>query len=122
VIKLRVGPYAGTGEADTAALRVEQALGIKPYKVRVSAAVPVQAAPGQAHFLQLAALSSGAAADELTLRIHNSLGQGQPGVIRLESAGLIKVQVGPYDTIALADQAALSLEQSLGIKPYRVTR
>jgi rare lipoprotein A len=126
VVKVRVGPYAGASEADAAAARLELALGIKPYKVRAAApapapvAAPVQATP--AHYLQLAALSSAPAADELAERARQSLPSGQPGVVRLESAGLIKVQVGPFASLVLADQAASSLEQALGVRPYRVVR
>ena len=83
---------------------------------------PGEAATGPVLYLQVGAFTQTAAADLLAQRVRNSLGQGRPGIVRLESAGLIKVQVGPFDNVALADQAALALEQSLGIRAYRVSR
>lgn len=82
---------------------------------------PSQALP-LALYLQLGAFAQDAAAEDLARRARQHLNPGQPDVLRHQSAGLIKVQVGPFDSVVQADQVALILEQRLGIRPYRVTR
>lgn len=95
-----------------------------PAVITVAELPPPASAPMSALglYLQVGAFSKGSAADDLVQRVQGNLGLGQPGVVRLESGGLIKVQVGPFDSVALADQVAQGLEQKLGIRPYRVSR
>jgi len=76
----------------------------------------------QGLYLQVGAFAQDSAAEDLVHRVRQNLGSSQAGVVRHQSAGLIKVQVGPFDSVVQADQVALALEQRLGIRPYRVTR
>jgi rare lipoprotein A len=73
-------------------------------------------------YLQVGAFAQDGAAEDLARRVRQSLGENQAGVVRHQSSGLIKVQVGPFDNVVQADQVAQALEQRLGIRPYRVTR
>jgi len=76
----------------------------------------------QGLYLQVGAFAQDSSAEDLVRRVRQNLGSSQAGVVRHQSAGLIKVQVGPFDSVVQADQVALALEQRLGIRPYRVTR
>jgi rare lipoprotein A len=127
--KVQVGPFMLAAEADRAAQLIQDSLGLKSYKVSVAAppaSLPVSAPaepvtpPAGGVYLQVAALSNPTAVDELVGRLRQEQDASLPGVHRVASNGLTKVQVGPFDSIALADKTALALEQSLGIRPYRV--
>lgn len=84
-----------------------------------SPAAPAVVPPPPGVYLQVGAVSKTEAADALIQRI----GADQwPGVHRVESGALIKVQTGPFATPAQADEAAAALEKILGVKPFRVSR
>jgi rare lipoprotein A len=72
-------------------------------------------------YLQLAALNTAGAADQLILRARNS-SLRFPGLHRIESGALIKVQAGPYSEVLAAENAALDIERELGLTPFRVNR
>lgn len=75
---------------------------------------------GKAWYLQLGAFSSPAKADELMQRVTEKLSKGFPGVMRIETGGLIKVQAGPFMSDAEADRATVRVQEELGVKAYRV--
>lgn len=103
---------------------VAQAAPPQPAVISVAELPPPtsEQAPPLGLYLQLGAFAQDAAAEDLARRARQHLSPGQPGVLRHPSSGLIKVQVGPFDNAVQADQVALTLEQRLGIRPYRVTR
>jgi rare lipoprotein A len=72
-------------------------------------------------YLQLAALTTRSGIDELTRRVQDAA-LGLPGLHRVDSAGWLKLQVGPYAETAQAEAAAEAIERALGIKPLRVVR
>ena len=123
LIRVQVGPYASTGEADAAALRLTEDLGVRPFRVSVpaspeSAPEALKAAPAQ--WLQLAAFSSPQAAQQLIERLQGDA--TLPGLARIEADGLFKVQAGPFASQAQAERAAQYLTTALGYRPYRVVR
>ncbi len=90
-----------------------------------AAALPAPQLPqsrpaGQAWYLQLGAFSSPAKADEMVQRASEKLSKDFPGVMRIESGALTKVQAGPFLTEEEADRAAARIQQELGVKSYRV--
>ncbi len=80
----------------------------------------VAAGPGL--YLQLAALSSPAAAEALASRVKNRFGNELPGLDQINTGALYKLQAGPFASQAAADQVALAYQQDFGIRPYRVNR
>ncbi len=71
-------------------------------------------------YLQLGAFANLAKAGELLDRAKAILSRGFPGVMRLESNGLYKIQAGPFASNEEADQATLRVRDALGLKPFRV--
>lgn len=75
------------------------------------------------HFLQLAALSNGHAADDLFRRLKVRQGElGMPGLVRLTADNLHKIQAGPYDAPLEAETSARLIEKEFGLRPFRVDR
>ncbi len=101
--------FAAQAEEDPAA-------GVEP----VAQAEPIPASPGKAIYLQLGAYSNPATADGVLARATAKLSSDFPGVMRLESNGLHKIQAGPFASAESADRAAALIEQDLGIKTFRV--
>jgi rare lipoprotein A len=85
-------------------------------------AVAPAPAAGSALYLQLAAFGNPEGALQFAERVQMRLGEALPGVQRLESGPLIKVQAGPFADLAQADQAAQAIEREFGLRPFRVTR
>lgn len=73
-------------------------------------------------YLQLAALSSPAAAEALASRVKNRFGNELPGLDQINTGALYKLQAGPFANPAAADQMALAYQQDFGVKPYRINR
>ncbi len=101
--------FAAQAEEDPAA-------GVEP----VAQAEPIPASPGKAIYLQLGAYSNPATADGVLARATAKLSSDFPGVMRLESNGLHKIQAGPFASAESADRAAALIEQDLGIKTFKV--
>lgn len=133
--KVQAGPFASSEEADRASERVLGELGIKAYKVAGSAPVPAPgpvapppsattpaATPAPGLYLQLGAVSSPDAAEALASRVKARFGSELPGLTRVNAGNLVKVQAGPFASVAAADQIALAYQQDFGVKPYKVTR
>ncbi len=122
--KIQVGPYMDANTADKAAESLAQDLGVKPYRVvgkawkANPAAVPTHT--GKQDWLQVAAYTDAAKAEALYDRLKQR--QDLPGVEKLESDGLIKIQAGPYADPDAADRAADLIAQTVGLKPYRISR
>ncbi len=72
-------------------------------------------------YLQLAALSSPDAADSLMRQVRDS-DLRLPGLHRIESGTLLKIQAGPYAAPEQASEAAELIERTLGLKPFRIFR
>ena len=83
---------------------------------------PPPSTPAPGLYLQLAALSSPAAADALASRIKNRFGDELPGLNQINNGNLFKLQAGPFNSPAAADQVALAYQQDFGVKPYRINR
>ncbi|MDP2788126.1 MAG: septal ring lytic transglycosylase RlpA family protein [Pseudomonadota bacterium] len=124
--KVQAGPFASTDSADRAAALIQQDLGIKTFKVLADApaVVPTNAASNTAAglYLQLAAVSSPAAAEALASRVKSRFGSELPGLNQVNAGNLFKLQAGPFATPAAAERIALAYQQDFGVKPYRVTR
>lgn len=123
LVRVQVGPYADAHEADAAARKLAEDLGIRPFRVVVPAstenvAEPPRAAPAQ--WLQLAAYANPQAAQRLIERLQGDT--ALPGLARIEADGLIKVQAGPFLSSAEVERAAQYLTAALGYRPYRVVR
>jgi rare lipoprotein A len=91
-----------------------------PLVVSPPASNATAATPGL--YLQLAALSSPAAAEALASRVKNRFGNELPGLDQINTGALYKLQAGPFASQAAADQVALAYQQDFGIRPYRVNR
>lgn len=126
-----LAPGGGTGVLQTAALPQPavplsaQPLQAEALKLETVVSEPVLAQvpelkrlPGI--YLQLGAFASPAAADALIGRLSQQLGGTLPGVHRLQTGGLYKVQAGPFVDTAAADRAAAAIHEALGIRPYKV--
>jgi rare lipoprotein A len=122
--KVQAGPFAQADEADRAAALVQRDLGLKAFKVLADAPAPVAAAvePSPGLYLQLAAVSSPAAAEALANRVKDRFGAELPGLNQVTAGNLFKLQAGPFTTPAAAERVALAYQQDFGVKPYRVTR
>jgi rare lipoprotein A len=124
--KVQAGPFATPAEADRAAALLRQDMGLKVFKVvserPAGTAAPAAASTAPGLYLQLAAVSSPAAAEALSQRIQSRFGAELPGLAQVQSGGLYKVQAGPFTTPAAAARLALAYQQDFGIKPYQVMR
>jgi rare lipoprotein A len=123
--KIQAGPFASADAADQAAARVQQDFNIKAYKVFADApavAPPVAVTAASGLYLQLAAVSSPAAAEALASRVKTRFGEELPGLDQINVGNLCKLQAGPFATAAAADRVALAYLQDFGVKPYRITR
>ena len=128
--KIQAGPFKSAAAADQAATRIREELDVQPIKIKARqvssvAAVPAAAtpvAPASGLYLQLAALSTTAAADELSTRVKARFGDRLPGIDRLTVGKLIKVQAGPFLDAASAERLALAYQQDFGTTPYKVQR
>lgn len=83
-------------------------------------AQPMQVQNLRTVYLQLGAFANPLAADELTGRLIQKLGRVIPGVLRLDEAGLIKVQVGPFTSDEAADAALGMVTAAVDVKPYKL--
>lgn len=123
LVRVQVGPYASAGEADAAARRLAEDLGVRPFRVVVQASpesVPEPAKAAPARWLQLAAYANPQAAQRLVERLQGDA--ALPGLARIEADGLVKVQAGPFASDEQAERAAQYLTAALGHRPYRVVR
>jgi rare lipoprotein A len=93
----------------------------KPRAATLADATEPQAGPAQAIYLQVGAFANPQAADELTGRLLQKLGRVIPGVLRLDEAELIKVQVGPFTSEAASDAAVEMLRAAVEVTPYRLS-
>lgn len=73
-------------------------------------------------YLQVGAFSRLEGAQALAEQLAHSLGRQVPGVLQRYENGLIKVQIGPYNSAEEATRAATRLNAILGYKPYMVVR
>lgn len=87
------------------------------------AATPAAAAPpaGEGVYLQLGAYANPASAEALLARASARLSRDFPGVMRLETGGLHKVQAGPFPSADSADQAAARIRAELDVQPIKVS-
>lgn len=123
LFKVQAGPFANANAADQAATNILQDLGIKAFKIAPPPPIAVTTeAAASGLFLQLAALSSPAAAEALAERVKDRLGNELPGLNQINSGALYKLQAGPFASPEAADRVALAYLRDFGVKPYRVTR
>lgn len=146
--KVQAGPFTPGAQAERAAALIREELGIRAFRVSDSAqaahpapasvAAPTAAVPKQAAlppaaapavfpvtpglYLQLAALSTPAAADAYAERVRSRYGDALPGLTRINTDSLFKVQAGPFATPEEAQRVALAHQQDFGVRPYRVVR
>jgi rare lipoprotein A len=73
-------------------------------------------------FLQLGAFSSSTGADQLVRRLQDRFGERLPVVSTLRAGGYYKVRLGPFASLAEADQVAHQVEQETGIRAFKSTR
>ncbi|WP_240754746.1 septal ring lytic transglycosylase RlpA family protein [Parasulfuritortus cantonensis] len=73
-------------------------------------------------YLQLGAFASLDGAREFAERVSQRMGDALPGIRHLRAGELVKVQAGPFASLALADQAAEALVRELGIQSFKVAR
>jgi rare lipoprotein A len=117
---------AAPGPLDTATLTDPPAAAVKVDPVAKVEAKPSPTAlsAGAAVYLQLGAFGNPASADNLIARANSLQTTVQsadlPKVTRVESAGLHKVQAGPFATPESADRTAQLIQQNLGIKAFKV--
>ncbi|MBM4181467.1 MAG: septal ring lytic transglycosylase RlpA family protein [Betaproteobacteria bacterium] len=150
--KVQAGPFTPGAQAERAAALVREELGIRAFRVSDGAqaahaapastpttvdasteavakptALPLAAAPAvlpvtPGLYLQLAALSTPAAANAYAERVRSRYGDTLPGVTRINIDSLFKVQAGPFATPEEAQRVALAYQQDFGVRPYRVVR
>lgn len=127
--KVQAGPFMSVDAADKAIERIREGLDVRAIKVTgkapataasVATSAPTVAAPGI--YLQLAALSSSAAADALGTKIKARFGGELPGLSHLVAGNLVKVQAGPFASADAAEKLALAYQQDFGVKPYKIRR
>ncbi len=109
----------------TAAWKLDLLRGVEPVEVTRIAPGETTPAPTGALasgiYLQLAALSTPTAVDTLLRQVQDS-DLRLPGLHRIESGALVKIQAGPYSAREQADEAAELIERTLGLKPFRIFR
>lgn len=124
--KVQAGPFATPDEADQAAGLLWKEMGLKVFKVvsdpRSASTEAVMPAQASGVYLQLAAVSSSAAAEALGHKIKARYGAELPGLAQVQSGSLYKVQAGPFATPAAAARLGMAYQQDFGIKPYTLTR
>jgi len=128
--KVQAGPFSTPEDADRAAAQLRDEMGLKAFKVVSERAVstddeaaePAVAAGGAGLYLQLAAVSSPAAAEALGNKIKARYGAELPGLTQVQFGSLYKVQAGPFTSPAAAARLSLAYQQDFGIKPYQVSR
>ena len=129
--KVQAGPFATPEEADRAAALLRDEMGLKAFKVvsdprpaSTEAVIPAQPAMASVSglYLQLAAVSSSAAAEALGNKIKARYGAELPGLAQVQTGSLYKVQAGPFATPVAAARLSLAYQQDFGIKPYQITR
>ncbi len=87
-----------------------------------SSAAGAEPAATGATYLQLGAFTDGAGADRVMQRVQERIGAGLPALRRLQVGATVKVQMGPFASLAEADQAAQQVERETGIHGFKVTR
>jgi rare lipoprotein A len=97
-----------------------QAEAAPPAAPAASRSEPAFVRNDKAIYLQLGAYSKPATADGVLARASAILSKGFPGVMRLESNGLFKIQAGPFANGEEADRAAGRVLAELGIQAYKV--
>ncbi len=129
--KVQAGPFATYEEADQAARLLHDEMGLKTFKVagdtrRLNETRPPSATPAQTAtpglYLQLAAVSSPEAAENLGNRIRTRYGQELPGLTQVQSGSLYKLQAGPFATPDAATRLSLAYQQDFGTRPIPVGR
>lgn len=124
--KVQAGPFMTADAAEQAATLIRAELDVKPIRIVAKPAqapatpAAVAAAPGV--YLQLAALSNGAAAEALGARVKARFGGEVPGVDHITTGQLIKIQAGPFADAGAAERLALAYQRDFGVKPYKVWR
>lgn len=98
-----------------------------PVPLEVVTAAPLEVEPSPVRptrglYLQLAAVSTAAAADALSQRTREHYGSSLPGIEQVRDGGYYKIQAGPYASPDAADQMAASYQQDFGVRPFRVIR
>lgn len=73
-------------------------------------------------YLQLGAFSSALGADQVAEQIQERVGTGLPAISKVQAGNLIKVQMGPFASVAEAELAAQRVEKETGIRAYKVVR
>jgi rare lipoprotein A len=123
--KVQVGPFLSADAANQAVARIRAELDVQPIKVKggsPAAVAPAPAAEAPGLYLQLAALSSPAAAEALSARVKARFGGELPGINHLATGNLVKVQAGPFANAEAAQQLALAYQQDFGVMPWKVQR
>lgn len=139
--KVQAGPFSDSKIADHAAALILADLGIRAYKMRTdaqvftadaedatkpakpaSSGVNVATTTGPGLYLQLAALSNPDAAAALASKVKSRFGESLPGLANVNAGNLYKIQAGPFETAAAAEQLALAYQQDFGVKPYKILR
>jgi rare lipoprotein A len=122
--KVQAGPFMTADAAERAATLIRAELDVKPIKVvaKPAPAPATSVAAASGIYLQLAALSNGAAAEALGARVKARFGNEVPGVDHVAAGQLIKVQAGPFADVGAAERLALVYQRDFGVKPYKVWR
>lgn len=128
--KVQAGPFANAVDAERAASGLREEFGLVSFKVLAPprdapALLPspaTSAAVAPALYLQLAAVSSGDAAEALAGRVRHRFGDELPGVASVVAGNLFKVQAGPFADGAAAERLALAYQRDFGVRPFRVVR
>ena len=128
--KVQAGPFANAVDAERAASGLREEFGLVSFKVLAPppdapALLPspvASEAVAPALYLQLAAVSSGDAAEALAGRVRHRFGDELPGVASVVAGNLFKVQAGPFADAAAAERLALAYQRDFGVRPFRVAR
>lgn len=133
--KVQAGPFASHEEADLAAAQLRDEMGLKSFKVvsdtramtNQANASRVTSQTGSAPqagglYLQLAAVSTSAAAEALGDKVRARYGAELPGLTQVQSGNLHKLQAGPFASAEAAERLSLAYQQDFGIKPHPVGR
>ncbi len=133
--KVQAGPFANHEEADQAAAQLRDEMGLHSFKVvsdtralsnltgkLLQASQAVSASQTGGLYLQLAAVSTSAAAETLGDRVRARYGAELPGLTQVQSGSLHKLQAGPFASAEAAERLSLAYQQDFGIKPHPVGR